>query len=234
MSLTSIYPPGDIMTDQQNFRNLPSFDLFIRLFERAFNCSLDEKAVSYDPENIEVRRLSLLLAWPGILIVKLASITGNKEYDIQLKILKELLDTETEYQKIFGALESLIKINTIPEELLNQSDEAKKNGDLKQLKDIIKKMRPFFPKVLETFVLMIHPKSIHVNSQIVLRDFIFSFGNYFVICCIIIKVLEKKEGETYITRDEINNIFQKYNIKDQIDIFNFSSTESFLLSSYSI
>jgi hypothetical protein len=219
------------MTDEQNFSSHPSFNLFIRLFEKAFNCSLEGKTLSYDPKNIDVQQLPLLLAWPGILIMKLASITGHKEYDNQLKTLKELLDVEMEYQKIFNMLESLIKTGPIPKDLLNKSDEAQKNGDRNQLRDIIKEMRPFFPKVLETFVLMVHPKSIHVDSQIILRDFIFSLGNYFIICLIVIKVLETNDAETYITRDEINKIFQQHNIKDQIDIFNFSSILTNLMAS---
>ena len=72
------------MSDQQSYNHLPAFDLFLKLFEKSFNCSIDGKTVNFDSKQIEENHLSLLLAWPGILSIKLSSLTKNKKYEKQL------------------------------------------------------------------------------------------------------------------------------------------------------
>ena len=77
------------MSVYKNSKELPAFGIFEDLFHLAFNCKLEgEKIVQRNPGPTEQKNLSLLLAWPGILMIHLAQITGDTTYQ---KNLNELM-----------------------------------------------------------------------------------------------------------------------------------------------
>ncbi len=65
------------MSVYKNSKELPAFGIFEDLFHLVFNCKWEgENIVKRKPGPIEQENLSLLLAWPGILMIHLAKITG--------------------------------------------------------------------------------------------------------------------------------------------------------------
>ena len=74
---------------QLQLKNLPAFDIFDKLFQIALNYKLKNGEPSHrtsDP--IKVKNISLLLAWPGILVLELATLTGRGNYKKQLTSLR--------------------------------------------------------------------------------------------------------------------------------------------------
>jgi len=205
------------MNDKDRLRNLPALDIFAKLFEKTFHCSLTgDAAVHNSSKVVEPKHLSLLFAWPGILEMELAAITGNKEYKKKLDMLRNLLHEEAEYPQIRDFLDDLIKLE-VPPSLLKEAREARNSGDNEKLKDLRKKSRDFFPKVFKTLRLLLHSKSIHMEPQ--MGRLAFLFGNYHILCCMIVKLLEKKKGDAYITKREIKNVRKKCEIKNQFYIY---------------
>ena len=127
-----------------NSSDLPAFDIFEKLFQIAFNCKWEGDTVVHKNSNaIKVKHLSLLFAWPGILEMQLATLTGNDNYKKQLDDLRNLLNGKVEYPQIRDFLDSLIKPKSIPPTLIEEANKAKNSGDYDKLKDL-KKQMPFY------------------------------------------------------------------------------------------
>jgi hypothetical protein len=211
------------MSDQQSYNHLPAFDLFLKLFEKSFNCSIDGKTAIFDPKQIEENHLSLLLAWPGILTIKLSSLTNHKKHEEQLKTVTNLLKSDNEYQAIHDVFETLIEVNPIPEGLFDKINVAKNDSDFEKLRELNKQMHALLPETLQTIILLFNPGfKIHSEFDTYFSHFIYSLGNYFIIFCIIAKFVSGKNEEAYVTIDNIQKVLRKCNLKDQIDLFNLS------------
>jgi len=172
------------MNDKDDLKGLPALDIFVKLFEKTFHCSLTGDTVTDTSSKvIDPKHLSLLLAWPGILEMELAAITGNNEYKQQLDALRNLLDGEAEYPQIRDCLDNLIEPKPVPTDLLMKARKAQKSGNNKKLKTQTKKIRRFFPKIFETLIFLLHSKTMHMESQ--WSRLAFLFGSYHTLCCMI-------------------------------------------------
>ena len=97
------------MSDNQNPITLPAFDIFKKLFQKVFNCSFDGKKTNLDVTKIDRTRLSLLFAWPGIILLKLADLRGSKGSCDKLKKLEALLDNDQDLKEIQNNIEIELK-----------------------------------------------------------------------------------------------------------------------------
>ncbi len=137
------------MFDKKDTKDLPAFDIFKKLFQITFDCVWDgdniDTVTRRKSRDIEQKHISLLLAWPGILAMELASLTRNKEYTIQLDKLRKLLAAEVDYPEVRDFLDKMIPKITIPQDLLDEANKAIKNGDDNRLQDIKYQLRDFHP-----------------------------------------------------------------------------------------
>jgi len=203
-----------------NSSDLPAFDIFEKLFQIAFNCKPEgDTFVHRNSKTIKVKHLSLLFAWPGILEMQLAMLTGNDKYKKQLDNLRNLLDGKVEYPQIRDFLDNLIKPKSITTTLLKEANKAKNSGDYNKLYDLKKQMRKYHPKIFETLTLLLHPKSIHMGYNTNMGRLTYFLGNYYIFCCMIAKFIEGAKGDAYITIRDIQNVLESCKIKDQLDIY---------------
>ena len=128
------------MSVYKNSKELPAFGIFEDLFHLAFNCKWEgENIVKRKPGPIEQENLSLLLAWPGILMIHLAQITGDTTYQNCLNELRGILDDDSDSDQIRAFLGSIIESKKIPKIIFKDVQEALKNKNYDALEKLRKK-----------------------------------------------------------------------------------------------
>jgi len=199
-------------------------DICLKLFEKAFNCNCDGNKFEFSQEQINIKHLPLLFALPGLIVTALTSLTGDKEYQNNIRTIKKALNNEKDYSKIYDILKGLIPTNPIPDTLWNDLEkELKKNiKSEKNIKFIKKRLRLYYPSIMEAFYLLLNPKSFQIDQQNIAKSLIFSLGNYFILACMIFKTLIGEDNSQFLTLNDIKKIMEKCNIKDEINIFWFS------------
>jgi hypothetical protein len=101
-----LYPPKD---------DLVSFNIFQKLLELTFSGKMKTKKICHiDVQNFKVANLSFLLAWPAILEMELAIISGNMTYKKKLETLKKLLNSDANHSTIRENIENLITVDPPP------------------------------------------------------------------------------------------------------------------------
>jgi len=220
---------GDTMFDKKDTKDLPALDIFKKLFQITFDCVWDgdniDTVTRRKSRDIEQKHISLLLAWPGILAMELASHTRNKEYIIQLDKLRKLLAAEVDYPEVRDFLDKMIPKKTIPPDLLDEANKARKSGDNNRLKDIKYQLRDFHPRIYETIAFLINPKFIPKTDNIKTGLLTIAIGHYFILCCMIARLIEKKDNVAYITQGDIINVLGECEISDQLDIYQISKIQ---------
>jgi len=211
------------MSVYENFKELPAFDIFENLFHLVFNCKWEgENIVNTKPGPIEHENLSLLLAWPGILMIHLAQITGDTEYKNSLNELTGMLGDDTGSDQIKGYLDKIIESKKNPKILVKEAQEALKNNYYDALGDLRKKIHRYLPKIIITLLMLLHPKNLSFVLNTNLFVLVYSFSNYYVLCCMIIRCFERNDGDTYITNREIDEAYLNCGLQNQLDIFRIS------------
>ena len=113
----------------------PLFKVFEQLAHLAFNCKWEGENILANgrPGQIKQENLSLLLAWPGILMMKLVQITGDKFYDKALKELTTNLENGADYIQVKDFLDKIINSKIIPTRLKNELHESLIANDLENI-----------------------------------------------------------------------------------------------------
>jgi len=207
----------------ENSEDLPAFSIFEELFQLALNVKWEcENIVKTNPGPILQQDLSLLLAWPGILMIQLAQITGDTAYQNSLNELMRMLDYHAGSDQIRDYLDKIIESKKIPKILLREAQEALTNSDYEGLGDLRKKIHRYLPKIIITLLMLLHPKNLSfvLNSNLFLL--VYSLGNYYVLCCMIIRCLKRNDGDIYITKREMDEAYLNCGLQNQLDIFQIS------------
>jgi hypothetical protein len=211
------------MSVYENSEELPAFSIFENLFQLALNLKWDgENIVKTKPGPIEQKNLSLLLAWPGILMIHLAQITGDTTYQNRLNELIRMLDDNTGSDQIRDHLDKIIESKKIPKNLIKEVQDALKNNDYHALGDLRKKIHRHLPRIIIILLMLLHQKNLSFVLNTNLLVLIYSLSNYYVICCMIIRCLERNDGDTYITNREIDEAYLNCGLQNQLDIFQIS------------
>ena len=128
----------------ENSDELPAFSIFENLFQLALNLKWEgENIVKTKPGPIVQKDLSLLLAWPGILMIHLAQITDDTAYQNNLNELMRMLDDHAGSDQIRDQLDKIIESKKIPKILLKEAQEALTNSDYEGLGDLRKKVHQY-------------------------------------------------------------------------------------------
>jgi hypothetical protein len=91
------------MANQENFKDLPEFHIFLNFFEKIFGFSPEKKDWKFDPGKIKIRDTILLLLWPIILSIKLLCPTEEKAINKKLDELDEI-SSETEFEVLYDKI----------------------------------------------------------------------------------------------------------------------------------
>lgn len=85
-----------------------------KLLERALSCKIEKGKIRVHSNKIHEDQLFILFVLPGMLIIALSSIAGNKKHQNIIRAMEEILDRETDYQKILNGLIDLLSEDSIP------------------------------------------------------------------------------------------------------------------------
>ncbi len=204
---------------QLQLKNLPAFDIFDRLFQIALNYKLEGGEPSHrNSDPIEFKNFSLLLAWPGILALELATLTGRRDYKKELASLRNLLKEGAGYTEIRNFLDNLLDYTPVPEELIKEEISAQKSGNPKKIASIKKKIREFQPELFETLNLLFDQKFIAKEHSMYFELLKFLLGNYHIMCLMVAKHLTQ-DKKAYITSEDITAILNQCGIENQPDIY---------------
>jgi len=177
-------------------KDLPAFDIFEKLLQLVLNCKWEGDAiVCSDSEAIKTEHMPLLFAWPGILQIHLATITGKKEYSQQLNNLNKAFNDKIEYLQLRDLIDNLIKSKPFSK----------------------KKYQP--PNLLSASFILLNTKKILVgplSNYVRLRG---SLGNFSILCCMISKLLGSTKEDAIITEKEIGDVFEKFITMNKLDIY---------------
>ena len=207
----------------KNSKELPALGIFEDLFDLAFNCKWEgEKVVKRNPGATEQKNLSLLLAWPGILMIHLAQITGDTTYKKNLNELIGMLDDDTDSDQIRAFLDSIIESKKIPKTLFEEIQEALKNKNYDALEKLRKKIHQYLPRIFINILLLLHPKNLSFVLSTDLIVLIHALSNYYVLCCMAARCFERNDGDRYITNRELNEAYFKCGLQNQLDIYSIS------------
>jgi len=78
------------MSDQDNLKDYTALDDFFQVINNFAGFSSDSESLTYHSEKIERKHLLLLLAWPGIFTIRLASILGKDEFKKEFEFIEAL------------------------------------------------------------------------------------------------------------------------------------------------
>jgi len=219
------------MSVYKNSKELPVFDIFEGLFNLAFNCKWEgENVVKRKPGPIEQENLSLVLAWPGILMIHLAQITGDTTYQNCLKELIEMLDDDTESDQLRGYLDTITESKKIPKSLFEEIQEAVKNRNYDAMENLRKNIHRYLPRIIVTILMLLHPKNMRFVLDTNLIFLVHSLSNYYVLCCMIIRCFERNDGDPYITNREMDEGYYNCGLQNQLDIYRISQIWSGILN----
>jgi len=224
MSDSKIFPSlNDLLTIDQPLTDLPAFDIFNKLNRIALNYKWDGEELCHQNSNrIEFKNFSLLLAWPGILALEIAALTGNKQYKEHLASLRNLLNSDAQYTDIRLFLDKLLIFRPIPKEILEELKNTKINGDSDKIVYLREKLGDFQPELFKTLALLFDPKFIKKDHKHILLFIKLFLGNYYIICLMIAQYLKEDTNEAYIAFESIEEILSECGMKDQLDIYSLS------------
>lgn len=210
------------MSDKINLKDLPAFRIFFILYEIVFRIPHEIKGWKSNPDKVEQEHLALLLAWPAILMTKLVSIIGDKEFEKRYEKIEKIINSNKKANKIRKQLESLFETISIPKQIHDEWIQALKSLDDDLIAKQFENIKIFIPKTIRMIELLILIKPVHIDHQ-TWKDLTFSLGNYFLIVLFLSKYLEGRRNEIYITINEIADLFNKNKINlHQINIYAFS------------
>jgi hypothetical protein len=211
------------MSVYKNSKELPALGIFEDLFNLAFNCKWEgEKIVKRNPGPTEQKNLSLLLAWPGILMIHLAQITGDTTYQNCINELKGILDDDSDSEQIREFLDSIIESKKIPKIIFKDVQEALNNKNYDALEKLRKEIHQYLPKIFINLLLLLHPKNLSfvLNSDLIVL--VHTLSNYYVLCCMTARCFQRNDGDRYITNRELNETYFKCGLQNQLDIYSIS------------
>lgn len=204
----------------KNSKELPAIDIFEDLFHLVFNCKWEgENIIQRELSPIKQEDISLLLAWPGILMIHLAEITGDTTYQNSLKELRGILSGDTNAGQIRAFLDTIIVPQKIPNNLFKEAQEALKNENYEALNKLRKKIHRYLPRIIIKFLLLLHPKNLSFVLNLDLIVLYHSLSNYFVLCCMLIRCLDRNDGDRYITNREVDEGYFKCGLQNQFDVY---------------
>lgn len=197
------------MSIHKNLKELPAFDIFLDLFFLVLNWKWEgENIIKGKPGPIEKENLSLLLAWPGILMIHLSQITGDTTYQNCLNELKGMLDDDTDSNQIRAFLDTII--------------ESKKNKNYDAHENSRKKIHLYSRRFSANLFLLLNPKSLSYESNTIGFLLVQSLSNYYVLCQMIIRYLERNDGDTYITNREMDEGYFNCGSQKEPTVYSFS------------
>ena len=117
------------MSEQENLKDYTTLDDFLQVLKKFVNFSSDGETWIYHPEKIERKHLLMLLAWPGIFTIRLASVLGKDEFIKEFELIEALYNEciEDVDKDIQIKLDKLKEFELINEEALY--NECIEDGD---------------------------------------------------------------------------------------------------------
>ncbi len=188
--------------------SMPAIDIFSQLKESV--CS----------HKVRPEDLSLLIEWPGVLILEFMTLTRRSDYKEPLIAIRSLLRNNASVEDLHNFFNDLYMAQAPTEEMLEIALKKIRSGSSERIftKQDIDALNPEF---LYTMALLLNPKSIIKGIQrkvYLLRSFL---SNYFIICMMLMNCLENDAKETYITYEEIRVLLKKYNIGNNFTKLNY-------------
>jgi len=218
-----------------NSEKLPAFELFESLFNLALNCKWEgDDIISRDSRGSNREHLSLLFAWPGILMFDLVQLTGEKSFQDTHNEIVKILQNDPEYNQIRVYLDSLIKPKNIPSILRNKIRATLKKDNNANFLEVKKEIDRYLPRVLVSILMLLHPKNLGFTLDINLLVLTNSICIYNVLCCMLARCFENNDGDTFISKDEINRLYRQMGVEDKLDIFGISRIWPAMLNIFQI
>ena len=213
--------------------DVPIFKVFEQLAHLAFNCKWDgENLIGRGTEPIKQNHLSLLLAWPGILMMNLVQITGDKFYDRALKELNTNLENGADYVQVKNFLDNIINPKFVPTRLKSELHESSIANDLKNISKLKKELYEYVPDIITKTILLLHPRNLTLVTGSEIFSLIYSLTDFFVLWCMIVRCFDKNDGDAYITKGNIYEIYSKCENISRLDIYSLSHLFPTILDSF--
>lgn len=117
---------GTLSFDSKN-NDYEIYNVFEQLASLAFNYKGEAKNIANQAERkIDQKNLSLLFAWPGILMLRLALVTGDAKYENSINDLIEMLDND-DIDQIKHYLDTIIDAKNIPKNIQKEIQQAQQD-----------------------------------------------------------------------------------------------------------
>jgi len=233
----NLYPHDFIKIDYPS-ENLPALDIFNKLYQLVFDYKwVGDKFLPKSSNHIiKTEHLSLLLAWPGILAMEIATLVGKKDYKNQLSSVRELLNSDVDYSRARAFFNDLIAPKPTSEELLKKIKELDISHDDFEISRLGNIMHKIIPELYTTISLLFNPGFIYKSIGLEMSFLSILLRNYYVICLMIADLIRKdkveiSEGSQHITFREIKELLDEMEIKKEFDIYFFSTLFSHIQTS---
>ncbi|MBF0227367.1 MAG: hypothetical protein HQK76_18135 [Desulfobacterales bacterium] len=177
------------------FLNL-NHDKIKNLFDKFFQTSPEDHSLIFNPTSLTKEDIGLLLSWTDVITTSLYNNSGNIQKKLK-EIRTNTLRNNTELNdELFWVIE---KIAGVIYFLFN-----KKPANIDHL---IAEDSIFKDLVFKNLI----------ADDLIIKNLIYSIGQSFILCCILIKYLDAKEESICITLDDIREIVSPYMPDDLID-----------------
>lgn len=214
-------------------QDYPLFKIFEQLAHLAFNCKWEgENVVVRTPEPMQQENLSLLLAWPGILMMKLAGVTGDKFYDDTLEKLTNYIEQDVDYVQIRKFIDNIVDPTIIPDRLVDEIRNASVKNDTKKISKLKRELYHYVPDIFSKTILLLHPRNLQLVTGKELIALIYSLSDFFISLCMIVRCFDRNDGDTYITKSALFENYSKSQNKNHLNIYSLSHIFQTILDYY--
>lgn len=197
----------------------PVFKIFEQLAHLAFNCKWEgENVVARTPEQLKQENLSLLLAWPGILMMKLAGVTGDKFYEKTLDTITNYVEQGTDYSQIKKFIDNIADPAIVPNAINDEIHEALVKNDTQKISIIKKELYNYVPNIYPKTILLLHPINLQLVTGSELITLIYSLADFFISWCMIVRCFDRNDGDNYITKSELYENYSRCQNKNHLNI----------------
>jgi hypothetical protein len=211
----------------------PLLNEFEKLAHLAFNCKWEgDDIITISPEPIKRENLTLLLAWPGLLMMKLIQITGDKTYSGSLNELSKLLNDGYNINEIKHFLDNTITPLRVSDKATAKLKKSIRDNDKSAIEEIRKELFDYTPNIFSKFFLLVHPRNLNLVSGSEILFLIYSLTEFFVLWCMLYRCFSKNDEDTYITKVEMDEIYNRCADFNRLNIYNFAITFPAILDSY--
>jgi hypothetical protein len=190
----------------------------------AFNFKWEgENIVAKTPEPINQENLSLLLAWPGILVMQLVGVTGDKFYENTLDKLTNYIEQDVDYSKIKKFIDYIFDPAIIPDRINDEIRKASVKKDTAKISKLKRELYHYVPDIYPKAILLLHPRNLSLVAGRELITLIYSLADFFISWCMIVRCFDRNDGDTYITKSAIYENYSKCQNKNHLNIYSLSN-----------